>query len=169
MRAALLIVAFMAMVAMAYAQVSAYGTLKGTYYTDNGCTAGSTAVTLTGSATVLTPCVVVSGTGTSAVVATGNCYSYSYAGYTESYWNFQIYAAGSTCVTSTGAVTGTETGGAFDASATSNIFPDTATKGAFYVGTGCFIATSCSNGASTLVVPSFLLVALAFAARKLSL
>lgn len=170
MRASLLIVALMAMVALASAQTSTFGLLKGTLYTDNACSAGSNAVSLQGSLTLTTPCQTVSGSGSTANVVTGVCYSYSYSGITESYWYITQYTAGATCTVSTGAVTGgTVNGYAYDGPSATNLFPDSMANGAFKYGTGCFVATSCSNGASTLVVPSILLVALAFAARKLSL
>jgi len=173
MRVALLIVAVMAMVALASAQSVTYGTLKGTLYTDQACTSTTNyPLTIAGATTsVEYGCVTATGTGSSALIVYGGCFNYAYSGSNYQYWDIQTYTGGACPTTSTGLPTGTYVGTGYNSNTgSSSIFPDTAAHGAITNTGGCFIATSCSgSAASTLVVPSILLVALAFAARKLAL
>jgi hypothetical protein len=173
MRVALLIVAIMAMVALASAQTVTYGSLKGTLYTDQACTSTTNyPLTIAGATTTVEfGCVVATGTGSSALVVYGGCFNYAYSGTNYQYWYIETFMGGVCPTTSTGTPTGTIQGfGSNSNTGSTSIFPDTAAHGALSGSAGCFIATSCSgSAASTLVVPSILLVALAFAARKLAL
>jgi len=183
MRVALLVVAFMATVALVSA-ASASLTLSGTYYTDNACTLPSggypvtlaTTATSGGGGTYSLACAMVgTGTGASSTVLTGSCTTSSEGAGAVNEWAIQVYT-GATCPasgstgTASGPQGGTVTSVAADTSSTLK-YPDTQAVTGFSTGTtGCFIASGCSfSGASTLVAPTFLLVALAFVARKLSL
>jgi len=165
MRTALLIVALIGFVAAVSAQTGSY-TLKGTYYTDNACT-GSTSyavsITNTYSSTTTTyPCITV-GTGSTGFAINAYCYTYTYSGITLNYWYVEAYQGGS-CPS---AGTGIPTGYTAYAFTTGSDFSTKVTASGS-VAAGCFQPTSCSS-ASTLIVPSLLLAALAFAASKLQL
>jgi hypothetical protein len=170
MRAALLFVALFGLVALAAAQSTyTYGGLKGTLYTDTACSAGSQSITFTATTSITsTPCITVgSGSGATAVVANAYCYSYSGV----NYWYLQVYGSsatytaacptGSTGVPSTYATYAWGSGSDFSTCTQLSTSYTTAPYASFKP-SGC-------SSASTLVVPSVLLVALAYVASKLSL
>jgi hypothetical protein len=165
MRTALLIVALFGLVALASAQTySGSYTLKGSTYTDTACSAGANSISLTwsSSSALAFPCTST-GSGSTAWATTGWCYTYSYSGVTTNYWAVEVYV-GATCPAS--GSTSSPTGYTAYGSAVGSDF---STCQSFYgTQTGSFKPSGCSS-ASTLVVPSFLLVALAFVASKLSL
>jgi len=163
MRSVLLIVALAALVAMVSAQATGSYTLKGSFYTTTDCTGTANAVSFTYSSTSTAgePCVQI-GSGSTGWALEGFCYNYNLAGANFQYW--YVYAYGGYTCPSSGYGTPTGTGSNYWYA----IGSDFSTKVSFSYITACFQPSACSS-ASTLIVPSFLLAALAFAASKLSL
>jgi len=160
MRASLLIVALACMVAMVSAQTYT-NTLKGNFYSSvtdcSGTSTNSISLTYSSSSAASYPCSST-GTGSTAWAFTGYCNTL-----VLNYWQFYAYP-GYVCSSSG---SGTPTGGTSQYGyATGSDF--STCKSLTFLTTGSFQPTGCSS-ASTLIVPSFLLVALAFAASKLQL
>jgi len=138
-------------------------TLTGSFYTTNDCSGTANAVSLTwqSTSTAGEPCQQF-GSGTTGWSLYGYCYNYSVLSIPVQYWNIEAYQ-GYTCPTSG---YGVPTGTGFNYGyALGNDF---STKLPFSSITACFQPSACSS-ASSLIVPSFLLAALAFAASKLQL
>jgi hypothetical protein len=163
MRAALLIVALFGLVALASAQLPASTyTFSGSYYLDNACT-GSTSYTFTAKNNYVATtysCSVVGAATTGSTSYAINAYCYTYV---VNYWYTYVYQAGVCPSSGQGVPTGSTTYGVTYGS-------DFTTSSALLGNlAGCVKPSGCSSGASTLIVPSILLAALAFAASKLQL
>jgi hypothetical protein len=146
-------------------------TLKGTFYLDTTCaTSNNYNVNIVyNSATGGYGCDSSSNSGSTGWLFTGECTPTTIGGVSyPSYWAFYAYqgatgcpASGSSSPAGSYSVELYETGTTYGSANNLNVVPASSST------VGCFKPSGCTSGASTLIVPSFLLVALAFAASKL--